>query len=84
MFYFAQKLSKQFNTPWIADYRDPWTTNEKRSPNLFLKKWNNFVERKLLKSATCITTVSEFVKTLVQANQEQYHFTSLPTATTLK
>ena len=62
LFKYASKISHEFNTPWIADYRDPWTQNKSNSSNLFLKCWNFYLEKRYLQNATLITTVSEFFK----------------------
>lgn len=62
LFKYASSLSKKFKIPWIADYRDPWTKSKVRSPNLFLKCFNQFFERKFLKNVIHIVTVSEFFK----------------------
>ena len=36
LFKYAKQLSRKHNTPWIADYRDGWTTNYNRSK---FEKW---------------------------------------------
>ena len=38
LFHYANKLSKEFNTPWIADYRDPWTLNSDEKKKNGLKR----------------------------------------------
>lgn len=60
LFKYASKLSKIYNIPWIADYRDPWTQNKSNSKNFILRAWNSILEKKYLKNVSCITTVSEF------------------------
>lgn len=62
LFTYAASLSKTFDIPWIADYRDSWTHEVSRSPNWLMRKWNAFIEKKILKNAACATTVSEFLK----------------------
>lgn len=62
LFKYASKLSNKFNIPWIADYRDPWSQGKLRSSNGFLKYWNIYFEKKHLKNAVAITTVSDFFK----------------------
>lgn len=76
LFYFAKKLSKEFNIPWIADYRDPWSQSELRSSNFFLRWWNNRVERRLLQTTNHVSTVSEFCSFQIQQNttSQQFHF----------
>ena len=43
LFRYASKLSKAFNIPWIADYRDPWSHNEEAQKKMVQKKWNWFL-----------------------------------------
>ncbi|WP_165366189.1 glycosyltransferase [Brumimicrobium glaciale] len=60
LFKYASKLSKKNNPPWIADYRDPWSQSKSRSVNTFLRKWNEFFEKRYIKSALRIVAVSDF------------------------
>lgn len=62
LFHYAALLSKKYNIPWIADYRDPWTQDNKRGDNTFRKLWDKILETKTLKSAAFITTVSPLFK----------------------
>lgn len=66
LFKYASALSKKYNTPWIADYRDPWVQNANRSQ--FMERWNAFFERRFLQNATAMTTVSEFLKKKIGEN----------------
>jgi len=66
LFKYASALSKKYNTPWIADYRDPWVQNANRSQ--FMERWNAFFERRFLQNATAMTTVSEFFKKKIGEN----------------
>jgi hypothetical protein len=59
---YASKLSKEFNIPWIADYRDSWVQKAHIQNNFLLKTWYTCVEKKVLKSVNKITTVSDFLK----------------------
>ena len=61
LFRYASKLSKAFNIPWIADYRDPWSHNEEHRKNFIQKLWNTYFEKKTVSSAVHIRTVSKFV-----------------------
>ena len=61
LFYYAGKLGKKFKTPWIADYRDPWSQSKEQSAILY-GKWNKWIECKTVSSAENITTVSDFLK----------------------
>ncbi len=68
LFHYASKLSKSFNTKWIADYRDSWSQSEPRRSNALLRWWYPFFERRSLKNASAISTVSEYIKTLISPN----------------
>ena len=61
LFSYAAQLSEEFKTPWIADYRDPWSHNQQHGKNIIQKKWNNYIEKKTVSSASYIRTVSQFV-----------------------
>ncbi|MCL2326892.1 MAG: hypothetical protein FWC39_00105 [Bacteroidetes bacterium] len=63
LFRYASKLSKKFNTPWIADYRDPWVES-----GGIQQKFNRSLERKYLKNVYKITTVSEFLVQKIKQN----------------
>ncbi|MCO5280423.1 MAG: glycosyltransferase [Chitinophagales bacterium] len=67
LFYFAQKLSKEFHTPWVAEYRDPWIQNKSRGKGL-LKSLNAFIEKRTLKGAASAITVSQFCIQQIQEN----------------
>lgn len=60
LFEYASKLSKKYNVPWIADYRDPWTQDKSRKNKGFSQKCDAYLEKKILHNASAITTVSEF------------------------
>ncbi len=62
LFAYANKLSNKFGVPWIADYRDPWSNNETYIGNLILRKWHSFFEKRTVRSAAYVTTVSSFVQ----------------------
>ncbi len=78
LFKFASKLSKEFNIPWIADYRDPWTQNKSNSSNFLLKLWNSFMEKSTIKSALFVITVSDFVKSKISDLIKNKEFRILP------
>ena len=73
LFRYASKLSKKFNIPWIADYRDPWVQSG-RSLNKLQKVWNIYNEKRFLKNASAITTVSVFCKKLISTNIKNKDF----------
>ncbi|MFM2286663.1 MAG: hypothetical protein RLZZ543_2160 [Bacteroidota bacterium] len=64
IFRFGYQLHKETGIPWIADYRDDWTTSEvvfRNSPlEKFLLKLEQRSERKWIQSAECITSISPF------------------------
>lgn len=62
LFHYASLLSKKYNVPWIADYRDPWTQDNKRGDNIIREIWDKFLETKTLKNAAFVTTVSPLFK----------------------
>jgi len=66
LFKYASALSRKYNIPWIADYRDPWVENKNRSQ--FIWRWNAFFERRFLQNAAAMTTVSEFLKKKIREN----------------
>ena len=68
LFKYASALSTQFNIPWVADYRDPWSQSVKRSSNFFSRKMNAYYERKTTSTALCLTTVSDFFKRKIQVS----------------
>ncbi|HCB62187.1 MAG: hypothetical protein A2W93_10730 [Bacteroidetes bacterium GWF2_43_63] len=80
LFKYASKLSSKFKIPWIADYRDPWITKSSgHSLALYLKKQVDYHnERRFLKNATCITTVSEYFRDLIKTNLPDKNFVIIP------
>lgn len=63
LFKYADKLSREFKTPWLADYRDPWTQDNSRYDKLpFLKVIDIIFEKKYLSSTQTITTPNNFFK----------------------
>jgi len=61
LFKYGTQLSKKYNLPFIADYRDLWSLNTERKGWLFYK-WNKYLECKYIKQSKCIITVSDFLK----------------------
>jgi len=69
LFKFAHKLSKRYNIPWVADYRDDWSTSQwyqipdqrdLYTQSKLIRSLEERSEKKWLKSATCFTTISPF------------------------
>lgn len=65
-FKYASKLSREYNVPWIADYRDPWVNNAS-SASKILSYFYESVEKRVRKNVSMITTVSSFVKRNISA-----------------
>ena len=68
----GHKLSKELNTPWIADFRDPWTLSEVnlRPRSLFSNWIDRKTERKYVKSADHLIFTSQQT---AQLYKEHYH-----------
>jgi glycosyltransferase involved in cell wall biosynthesis len=75
LFKYAAALSKKFNTPWIADYRDPWTFDPKRIRNGIIWRWNLFFEKKYIQTASSVIVVSSLLKNQISSivNKAVYH-----------
>lgn len=71
LFHFGTLLSKKNNVPWIADYRDDWTTCEITNKKSIIDKLLHFLEqkseKKWLATASGFTTISEHYKNKIQA-----------------
>lgn len=78
LLHYANKLSQKHKVKWIADYRDTWSQNEGRQQHLIISGWNKFIERKTIKSAAAITTVSEFLRKKIEQNSPNIPFHILP------
>lgn len=66
LFRFGYKISKKTGIPWIADYRDPWTTSDfrdqlLRSSNFLTSKLDSYFEKKWVSTANGITSVSNYI-----------------------
>lgn len=62
LFSYAKRLSNEFNIPWVADYRDGWSTNNNLEStsllNKFISRYFQLVEKSVVKSATFVTTAA--------------------------
>ena len=67
LFKYASQLSRKYNIPWIADYRDTWTQNRDASNYILKKKWESFFEKKYLNNVKIITTVETVFKNNISA-----------------
>lgn len=66
LFKYAYDLSRRYQVPWIADYRDPWSNDIylKRKP--LLRWWSALMERKTVRNADCVTTVNHLLAEHIQ------------------
>ena len=55
----AQKFAKDYSLRWIADFRDPWSQNHNYQMPTWRKWFDTRLEKRVLSSASLITTVSE-------------------------
>ncbi|MBI1289035.1 MAG: hypothetical protein GC178_15815 [Flavobacteriales bacterium] len=62
LFRYASELCKEFNTPWIGDYRDGWSTNyrwdDAKLYGLIQKSIQQSVEKRVVASASLLTTAA--------------------------
>lgn len=78
LFKYADALSRQFNVPWIADYRDPWVQDKTRNKYSPLSLWDACFERKYLKSASVLFTVSDFSQQQIEKTVRGKPFEIIP------
>jgi glycosyltransferase involved in cell wall biosynthesis len=74
-------LSKRKKIPWIADFRDPWAEivyyqNVRR--NLISKKIDGILEKKVLKKASKIITISNEIKNIFNSKVKREGIEVLP------
>lgn len=62
LFSYASKLSKKFDIPWIADYRDPWSQSFSAKKGFFQRKFDLYFEKRIVKTALQINTVDQLFK----------------------
>jgi len=66
LFHYAKKLGQHFNLPWVADYRDPWSPNLRKSPWIYHLVQRS-IERRTVNNAVGISTVSPFFARQIQS-----------------
>lgn len=74
LFHYAKKLSKTHDTPWIADFRDLWSQDISIQNMSFLPKLYRVIEKKTIKHAAAITTVSDFLVSKLKKNHGQHNY----------
>lgn len=65
----ALELSKRFGTPWLADFRDPWSRFYYNDDLLFTKRTRNKqlkLEQSVLRNASRVITVSSLIRDELQ------------------
>ena len=62
LFHYASKLSRAFKTPWLADYRDPWSHHKENARSFIVKLWLKSLEKRIVSQAINASTVSAFVQ----------------------
>ena len=77
LFHYAKRLSKRFEVPWVADYRDPWSNPWKKKSWLYFK-FNQLVEKKTVVPASMISTVSTFVERQIRQQVPMGNFCIAP------
>ena len=66
LFKYASKLSKKFNIPWVADYRDLWSNDITMNYKPIQKKVAQVLEKKYIKNVTFVSAVSEVLERIIQ------------------
>jgi glycosyltransferase involved in cell wall biosynthesis len=61
LFKYARKLSREFQIPWIADYRDAWSQDRNINKLFGIINWTRYFEKKIVADSSAITTVSDFI-----------------------
>jgi hypothetical protein len=64
--FIANFLAKQMNCPWIADYRDFCSMGSTNYTNSLLNKIDKLIEYKLVKSSSCLFTVSKTMAKILE------------------
>lgn len=78
LFDYASKLSKEFDIPWIADYRDPWSQNMSNKLNHGFSFINKYLEKRALRNVSCISTVDQVFKIKIASLLPKKEFHILP------
>lgn len=73
-------LAKRTGLPWIADYRDPWTGNSYMEWGPVKTALEKTAERRLLRRAAAITTISESIAEYLRAFHRRSDVHVIPNA----
>lgn len=70
----ASKLKDIYGIPWVADFRDPWSSSHNATLPVFRQKIDRWLEKRTVTNADLITTVSSGVaEKLVSLHGERVH-----------
>lgn len=63
LFKYAHKLSKTYQTPWFADYRDDWIFNHDKANKIekIFKWYESFFEKKYLSNVKGVISVTDHI-----------------------
>ncbi len=66
-------LHRLYGVRWLADFRDGWSGGDFQPEATPLHRWlNRRLQRRVLRSATAVTAVSEGLKQVLQASEPQH------------
>lgn len=74
LFHYAKKLSETHTIPWIADFRDFWSQDISIQNIPLLPKLYRVIEKKTVKHAFAITTVSDYLVTKLKGIHGQHNY----------
>lgn len=68
----ARKVAKRFGTPWIADFRDPWTVGPTYEEAAWRRSIDKSIEAGILQDAAKVIVVSQMIKSLFAEEYPQH------------
>jgi glycosyltransferase involved in cell wall biosynthesis len=63
----GRSLNKKFNIPWLADFRDPWISDDPTPPLNLRRRWELFWERRVFGQATLVIANTPRAQEVYQA-----------------